>query len=349
MTNDSIGTTEGFQSLVSQITEIGKDWHSSSLLKNASLNKVFAGKTFKDLPEPESKKKRESAVVISAGPSLHKFDLLKKIKVSGYEGTLICVDGSLIKCLKAEIIPDYVLSLDPHPTRIVRWFGDPEFEKNTEGDDYFTRQDLDIEFRKHTLEENQENIERINKCADQVKLLLCSSAPKNVVERTRDAGFDTYWWNPLVDNPRVPSSLTRRIYNICKLPCMNTGGTVGTAAWIFATTILKIPEVAVIGMDLGYHSDTSYNMTQTFYELCDFVSKDSPTFNELFPRFKFPLTGEEYYTDPTYFWYRKNMLELLERAHGNTYNCSQAGSLFGNSIKCIYFDDFLKRFLPLKG
>ncbi len=40
-----------------------------------------------------------------------------------------------------------------------------------------------------------------------------------------------------MDDPTQTGSLTRRLYEMNKLPCMNTGGNVGTTAWIFANSI----------------------------------------------------------------------------------------------------------------
>ena len=183
-------------------------------------------------------------------------------------------------------------------------------------------------------------IELINKYAPQIKLVICSSAPENVVQRAIEAKFDMYWWNPIVDAPQQENSLTRQIHAINKKSCMNTGGTVGTAAWLFTNAILKIPKIAITGMDLGYHNDTPLEMTQTYYELQEFV-KDRVELEKLFPQFTFPLTGETFYTDPTYFWYRKNFLELFEKAVGLTINCSEAGTLFADTLPCMTFDNFL--------
>lgn len=332
-------TTDKFDQLVTDITDIGKAWHSNDLVINAKQNSADSIQSIKSLTAL-SGDKCESAIVVSAGPSLHKFDVLKKLKASNYKGAIVAIDGSLVKCLKNGIIPDYVLTLDPHPTRIVRWFGDDDFEENTRHDDYFSRQDLDVEFRNNSIKENQANIELINKYAPQIKLIICSSAPENVVKRAKEANFQMYWWNPIVDDPTNPESLTRKIYNINKLACMNTGGTVGTAAWIFANAILKIPKIAITGMDLGYHLDTPIEMTQTYYELQEFVNSREEL-ESLFPKFTFPLTGDVFYTDPTYFWYRKNFLQLLERAQGITYNCSEAGTLFDDNLPCKTFNEFL--------
>ena len=113
-----------------------------------------------------------------------------------------------------------MVTLDPHPTRMVRWFGDPDFEKNLEGDDYFARQDLDIDFRKNSIEENAKNIALVD--ANRTKLVICSTSPENVVART--SGFDRYWFAPLVDNP-FEDGLTKAITTLTGLPALNTGGT----------------------------------------------------------------------------------------------------------------------------
>lgn len=330
-----------FTNVVEKITDIGKKWHSNDLITNAQHNRQFCHKSFKNLSSLDALKQQE-AIVISAGPSLHKYDVLKKIKESNYQGATIAIDGSLVKCLKNNIIPDYVVTLDPHPTRIVRWFGDNNFEENSQNDDYFSRQDLDVEFRNNSIKENIENIKLINKYAPKIKLIICSSAPKNVVKRAIEAGFDMYWWNPIVDEPSNKNSLTRQLFNINKLSCMNTGGTVGTAAWVFANAVLKIPKIALTGMDLGYHLDTPIEMTQTYYELQEFV--DSKTkLDELFAKFTFPQTDEVFYTDPTYYWYRRNFLQLLEKSMGETINCSEAGTLYSDNLPCKTLNEFITR------
>jgi hypothetical protein len=333
------GKTERFETILNKVEFVGKDVHTGPILKHAVENKPFIEKTIKDLKVNE--KPRKSALVISAGPSLHKFDHLRKLKENGFDGYIICVDASYVKCLRAGIIPDFVLTLDPHPRRMVRWFGDPNFEKNTEGDDFFQRQDLDVDFRDESIRRNFENIEIVNEHASKTKLIIATSAPVNVSERTKDAKFDTYWWNPLVDNPREEGSLTKKLYNINKIPCMNTGGNVGTASWVFATQYLNIDEVGLLGMDLGYHMDTPIEKSQTFYELHEYIDTREEL-EELFPRVKFPLDGKEYYTDPTYFWYRKNFVNLLKRTKVKTINCSEGGTLIHESLSYSWLTDFIK-------
>ena len=122
---------------------------------------------------------------------------------------------------------------------------------------------------------------------------------------------------------------------------MNTGGTVGTAAWVFAHSILSIPLIALTGFDLGYYADMPKEQTQTYYELIEHLG-GTDQLDECFKYFEFPLTNEKYYTDPTYFWYRQNFLDLLEKSQCKTVNCTEGGTLFADHINCMYLDDFLR-------
>lgn len=335
-----VGISPGFQRLAGQITSIGLQWHANEIVENSKWNKQFISKSIKDVPAPLGDK-ATSAIVISAGPSLYKNNILARIKDSGYAGSVIAIDGSYVRCIKAGLEPDYVLTLDPHPTRLVRWFGDPDFERNLEGDDYFSRQDLDIAFRTNSIEENRRNIALVDRHGKGTKLIICSTAPKNVVERTQAVGFDAYWWAPLVDSPDQPGSLTRTMVKETGLPAMNTGGTVGTAAWVFALTVLKIPRIAVVGMDLGYYkADTSYFQTQTYYSLKEKVGEGS--IHEYFPEFVYPATGETFYTDPTYYWYRSNMLDLIAASGSTVFNCTGGGTLIGPGVECMEVEDFCR-------
>ena len=70
-----------FDSLVKKIPNIGYDWHKNELIKNANLNKQFIGRNIKEIPEI-SKIKKDSCIIISAGPSIHKHQSIKKMMYS---------------------------------------------------------------------------------------------------------------------------------------------------------------------------------------------------------------------------------------------------------------------------
>ena len=93
-------------------------------------------------------------------------------------------------------------------------------------------------------------------------------------------------------------------------------------------------------MDLGYYKDLPYEMTQGYHELVKLLGAKNLT-EEYFPVIANPLTKEEFYTDPTYYWYRENLLELLKNSSSTLYNCTEGGTLFGDGVVNMHFDEFL--------
>jgi hypothetical protein len=336
-----------FSELVDRIAGIGLDLHRETLLRNARRNAPLATKTVKQLP-PLDAAKRRSAIVLSAGPSVRRTRAIERLLESKYKGTIVAVDGSYAACLRAGLIPDVVVTLDPHATRVVRWFGDPRFAEHLAADDYFSRQDLDVAARENAVKRNAADMELVNAHAPKTAAIVASSAPETVVSRVVEAGFPAYWWHPLVDDPTKEGSLTRALHAVQPLPCLATGGTVGTAAWVFALQHLKPELLAVTGMDLGYYTDLPIDKTQTYYELLEMAGSPEKV-KDYITTVEFPLTGEKFMTDPTYFWYRKNFLHLAKRAPLRTLNCTEAGTLFGDNVDCVRLDDFFKRAETLHG
>lgn len=334
-------STDPFSELVGRIGGIGYELHRETLLRNARRNAPLAVRSIKQLP-PRDERKSRAVIVVSAGPSVRRTRAIERILESRFEGTVVAADGSYAACLRAGLIPDFVVTLDPHNTRVVRWFGDPRFAEHTKHDDYYDRQDLDVVARDNAARRNDADRELIDAHAGKTAAIVASSAPETVVERIVQAGFPAYWWHPLVDDPTQPGSLTRALHDIQPLPCLATGGTVGTAAWMFAMQVLRPRLLAVSGMDLGYYPDLPLEKTQTYYELLQIAGSEEKV-KDYFTRLQFPLTGETFMTDPTYFWYRKNFLHLAKRSPMRTLNCSEAGTLFGDNIDCVRLDEFFER------
>ena len=76
-------------------------------VKNFGLNldKIWKESSAKNLVPNQSKITNNSAVVIGAGPSLHKHEHLKLLAKSNFKGSIICTDRMLIPTLKAGITP----------------------------------------------------------------------------------------------------------------------------------------------------------------------------------------------------------------------------------------------------
>ena len=321
MTNNS---NSPFRRLVKRLPEIGMEWHRDTLIENTERNTPLIGASLRAI-KPSDK----PVLLVCAGPSLYRNDSLKWVYNQRYKVTIVATDGAYIRCLRKGVIPDYVLTLDPHPTRIVRWFGDPEIEQHMTGDDYFARQDLDIDFRREMLTINAQNIRMVD--LQPTSLVIGCASPANVVERT--TGWDRYWFAPLVDDPTQPG-LTRKMMDMTGLPAMNTGGTVGNACWVFAYAFLKAANIACVGMDFGYPPGTPLQRTQSWNML-----KHKDGVQDYYPECD-GVDGRKWFSDPTYTFYREALLSLMDGEPMT--NCTEGGTLIAPNIKSMGLDAWLK-------
>jgi len=283
----------------------------------------------------------DSALVIAAGPSIHRFpDTARLIKESGFCGAIVATESAMAWALRHGIVPHLVVTLDPHATRIVRWFGDPTLDDDAlRRDDYFARQDMDPRFREDQLRFNRELTTLVDEHGPRMKIAISSSAPELVARRAAESGMDAYWWNPMYDDYDAPESLTRKIHAMNNLPCVNAGGNVGAACWVFAHAVLGKKRVGIVGMDLGYYADTPYSQTQYYKEILTLVGPNG--LDDVFIRLVNPHLGREFYTDPAYLWYRDAFVEMAQQAECATYNCTGGGILFGPGIYWSALKDFL--------
>lgn len=307
--------------------------------RHAQENLPFMTRTILDLPKP-GLAQGSSAIVMSAGPSLHRRETIRRVRDLDYRGTVVVADGALGACLRAGLVPDYVVTVDPHPTWIIRWFGDPDL-KGRPDDDYFRRQDLDPALNTREHERNEELIALVNHHGPKIKVVIATCVSPNVTRRCLQAGMSLYWWNPICDDYDDPASHTRRLYELSGMPCMVTGGNCGAAAWIFAKAILTRDPVAVVGMDLGYAPGTPLSKTQYYHELIKVYPEDQ--LEQAYIQVHNPHLNETWYTDPTYYWYRQCFLDVVKQSGWTAYNCTEGGTLFGEGIEFMALDHFIKQ------
>lgn len=305
-------------------------------LEHARANLPHIRQSIADLNGPHVSDKK-AAIVVSAGPSLYRTRTIERIKGAEFPGIIVATDGALGHCLRVGLLPHFVVSVDPHPTRMVRLYGDPDMDKRPP-DDYFQRQDLYPEMLRDEAARNRELMELINRYGPKMKALLSTSVAPAVTRRVLDCGMETYWWSPIYDDYEVPGSVTRQVYELTKAPCIVTGGNTGTSAWVLAAAVLGCQDVALVGMDLSYHRETPLTHTQYYTELRDLLGD---AVGEAYIHVENPYLGETWYTDPTYWWYRQVFLELAAQSPAITYNCSEGGILFGESIRWASLDEFL--------
>ena len=283
----------------------------------------------------------DSAIIVAAGPSIGRHDPIRLIKDSGYKGAVICTDSSISYCLRNGVVPHLAVSLDPHATRIVRWFGDPSLNEETvSGDDYYRRQDMDRAFADE-MKANREILAALDRHGSDIRIALSTSASSAVVDRVLATGMKVFWWNPMLDDPDKENSITRDLQRFNRMPSVNAGGNVGSAAWMMAHAVLGKRHVALTGMDFSYYDNTPYTATQYFHEAVALVGKDN--LDQVFMRLYNPHLSKWFYTDPAYMWYREAFLSMVGDADCITYNCTGGGILFGDGIQFQPLSDFLSR------
>ncbi len=314
----------------------------SMSLDNARNNLQFLnrGKSLAELrgqPIGEGK----SAIVVASGPSIKIKDPAPQIRQSGYGGAIICAESAIRYLLTHDIIPDLMVTVDPHPTRIIRWLGDTELTREKLAkDDYFRRQEMDDTFNQE-LETNQKIIDLLAEFGPQIKIALSTSSSEALVNRVLEIGMEIYWWNPMLDDPESENSITRELAEINGLPCVNAGGNVGAAAFMMADAVLEKKEIALVGMDLSYYDDTPYEKTQYYDAMIKMV--DEKDLDSFFIRIHNPHLDKTFFTDPAYYWYCQVFLELAAEADGTVYNCTEGGILFDDPVRFIPLQSFLDK------
>lgn len=314
-------------------------------VENARKNKErfagYFGKTINDLLNTNQQERDKPVIVVNAGPSLYRKNSVARILAARFKGDIIVPDGSLGHCLRSGLIPNYLVVVDPHVSRIIRWFGDTQFDER-QPDDFFTRRQKNVDATWADEKRcNQELIDLVNRYGSKIKVIIGTSVDTDVTQRCVESGMELYWWNPLYDDYDQPDSISRKLCEENKAPCMVTGGKVGTAAWIFAHAILKKRHVALVGEDLGYAADMPHESTQFYHELIELFGERAP---ETYINIANPYTGETWYADPTFYWYREIFLDMAKEAQCITYNCTEGGVLFGDNIQFIKLDEFLSKF-----
>ena len=143
----------------------------------------------------------DRAIVIAAGPSVKRLDPAKDIREAGFRGATIATDSAIAYCLRSGIVPDLVVSLDPHPTRIVRWLGDPALTaEKLSTDGYFRRQDMDTRFADE-LGANLEILALLDRHGPDMRIALCTSASEAVVSRRSQFSTNNARGNPSLRAP----------------------------------------------------------------------------------------------------------------------------------------------------
>ena len=280
----------------------------------------------------------DHAIIIAAGPSIKRMHPIKDIKNHGFKGKIITTESGLYYSLKNKIKPNLVVTIDPHETRIVRWFGNPQSNnEEIKNDDYYRRQDMDETFADE-YSVNEKLIKIVDDNCKGMPIALSTSSSRSVIERVISIGMDIYWFNPMLDAPEKENSYTLKAHRMNELPCINCGGNVGAASWMILDEILKAKTIALTGMDFSYYSNTAYLQTQYYNEAVEIFGQDN--LDEFFIKIHNPHLDKWFFTDPAYYWYREAFLDMVKEGNSKTYNCTNGGILFGENVNFIKLKDY---------
>lgn len=327
--------------LVAKMEELTWDRHGPMGVANVKRNAAFKGQG-KSLAALRKERigKGDTAVIVAAGPSVKRQDPARTLLEKGYEGAVVTTESALLYCLRQGLVPDLTVTLDPHATRIVRWFGDPHLTREAlAADDYFSRQDMDQAFA-NEMAANREILALLDKYGPQIRIALSTSASKAVVDRVLETGMQVFWWNPMFDDPDIPGSVTAELQVMNGFPCVNAGGNVGSACWMMAGEVLGKRKVALTGMDFSYYDDTPYRNTQYYKEALALVGEEN--LDQVFIRLFNPHVNAWFYTDPAYMWYRESFLDMARDADFKTFNCTGGGIVFGDGVAVCPLSEFLE-------
>lgn len=317
--------------LKSSIEKIMKETHYENFdewVTNFAINleNIWDEKSAKNLQPLNSENLRNgknSAIVIGRGPSIKKYDHLKLLADSNYQGNIVCCDGALSNALKAGVTPDkfqkfFVTTIEPYSN-----------------------------IRKHYDEEI------IDTYGSKIKGIFTVISNPNVVERARQAGIEIHWIHSLFDyNEGVKSfnslsALMIRAKNPHHgLPAIQTGGNVGTSSWFISWQVLKCTTVALIGINHGWEEDDPWETIISHGDMGNEknIDRNSPSFKKLFKKIHNPDFDCNCIMDPLFQFYSEALKEFIFRSPEwvNTVNATEGGSIFGERIKSMKFADFLR-------
>lgn len=273
---------------------------------------------------PQKVEPNSSAIVIGRGPSIDRYKHLELLANSNYKGTIICTDGAMPKVLKAGITPD-------------------KFER------FVT---LTVDAQK--WQENFYNDPICYKYGDKINCILSTTVAPEVYDAAKRANMKVFWIHTLVDYNEGRASFNKiaglmtRVKNHQRgLPAIQTGGNVGTAAWIIAWSILKRTTVALIGIDHGYYTEIPWEEINYHSEpMPKDVDQNSEVFKRAYPTIYNPYFNCYCKQDPPFVYFSNALKEFIQRTTKivKTINATEGGAIFGDGIECMTLKNFLEKY-----
>jgi hypothetical protein len=192
------------------------------------------------------------------------------------------------------------------------------------------------------------------KYGNKINCILSTTVSPGVYEAAKKANMKIFWVHTLVDYNegrtsfnRIAGLMTRAKNHQKGLPAIQTGGNVGTAAWIVGWSILKRATIALIGIDHGYDAEIPWEKIN-YHSIP--MPKDIDQNSEVFKR-AYPTVYNPYFNcyckqDPPFVYFSNALKEFIQRTTKivKTINATEGGAIFGEGIECMTLKNFLEKF-----
>ncbi len=291
-----------------------------------NLNDIWEDPSAKELDptkDPKFRLEQNSAIVIGRGPSVKEHKHLELLANSNYKGTIVCTDGSLINALKMGITPK-------------------KFPK------YFV---VTIDAREEIKESYDDAI--VDKYGSLIQGIFSTLTNPLTIKRARQSGIKIHWLHTLFDYNKGKTSFNKISALMVRaknhphgLPAIQTGGNVGTSSWFVSWQLLKCTTVTLIGINHGWGENDSWDviLSHGYTHSPIQMDKDNPLFQKLFPKIYNPEFKCYSILDPIFQYYSKALKEFISRSpsYVTTINATEGGCIFGERIKCLTLNEFLK-------
>ena len=173
------------------------------------------------------------------------------------------------------------------------------------------------------------------------------------MDAARKSNIQIHWIHSLFDYNegkksfnQISATMVRSKNHVNGLPGIQTGGNVGTSSWFVSWKILKCSKVILIGINHGWEEDDSREtiIRHGLKHLSINIEESDHNFKKLFPKIFNPDIQKYCILDPIFQFYSTAFKEFILRSPSwlTTINATQGGSLFGERIKTMNFNDFLK-------
>jgi len=277
-------------------------WYNN-LAENLPI--IRKGKDVRELPRFDGK----SCICLGAGPSVWKNNHLELLKK--WKGTILCCDRMLIECLKRDIVPFAVATVDGDK-KIKDFYDDPI----------------------------------VDKYKDRVKAVFsAATVHPEVVKR---CPFEKYWFVPIYDDPRKPKSITFALYHLCgEKSMLVTGGTVGTFIFNLAY-FLGFNPIILVGYDYSYDIGTKPEKTPYWFAYLQLCNWNHEKAKRLFVVKENPYFKTKYVLDLMFKVYREILAFYLKQLPNKikVINATEGGSLHlpDVRVKCIKLKKIINKY-----